>query len=194
MNALRLPLVQPRLASRLGPWVVVAACALAPGWALAHGKAHQHGVAQLDVVLDGTALSIELDTPLDNLVGFERAPRTAAERQRVDAAVAKLRAAEGLFRTYVEAGCVLASVNLEAPVLGLKPAGASAPAKVEDGHADLAASFQFDCKEPAELRHIDVGLFTAFPGFKRIEAQVAGPKGQGKATLRPASARLVVVR
>jgi hypothetical protein len=185
----------PRIAPRLRPLLFAGALALAPAWALAHGKAHQHGVAQLAVALDGTTLTIELDTPLDNLVGFERAPRTAAERQRVDTALARLRAAEGLFRTYVEAGCVLASVNLESPVLGLAPTGGGAtPAKVEEGHADLAGTFAFECREPAELRHIDVGLFTAFPGFKRVDAQVAGPKGQSKATLRPGAARLPVVR
>jgi hypothetical protein len=174
--------------------VVALGLAGLPGTAAAHGKAHQHGVAQLDVVVDGGTLVIELDTPLDNLVGFERAPRTAAERQRVDAAVAKLRAAEGLFKTYAEAGCVLGSVNLEAPVIGLKAAGTGAATKVEEGHADLAGRFEFNCREPAELKHVDVGLFAAFPGFKRIEAQVAGPKGQAKATLRPASARLALTR
>jgi hypothetical protein len=178
------------------PRAVLAAVALsiAPGLALAHGKAHQHGVAQMSVVLDGSRLVIELDTPLDNLIGFERAPRTAAERQRADAAIATLRAAEGVFKTYVEAGCVLSSANLEAPVLGLKAAGGGEPAKVEDGHADLAGRFEFECREPAELRHLDVGLFSAFRGFKRIEAQVAGPKGQSKATLRPSSARLTLAR
>jgi hypothetical protein len=178
------------------PRLILAALALAvaPGLSWAHGKAHQHGVAQLAVAVEGARLVIELDTPLDNLIGFERAPRTAAERQRADAAITKLRAAQTLFKAPAEAGCTLAGVNLEAPLLGLKADDGGEPARVEDGHADLAGRFAFDCREPGKLRHLDVGLFSAFTGFKRIEAQVAGPKGQSKAMLRPSAARLTLTR
>ena len=33
--------------------------------------AHEHGVAQLNVALDGNTLEIELESPAMNLVGFE---------------------------------------------------------------------------------------------------------------------------
>ena len=55
----------------------LAATAL-PAWA---AKAHQHGVARLDVAVEATRVTLYLDTPLDNLLGFERAPRTDAERK-----------------------------------------------------------------------------------------------------------------
>ena len=42
--------------------------------------AHQHGVAQLEVAVDGNSLTVTLDTPLDNLLGFERGPRTDLPR------------------------------------------------------------------------------------------------------------------
>ena len=45
---------------------------------------HQHGVAKLDVAYDQGALSIELEAPLDVLLGFERAPRPDAERKSVE--------------------------------------------------------------------------------------------------------------
>ncbi|MGB0128732.1 MAG: DUF2796 domain-containing protein [Rhodocyclaceae bacterium] len=38
--------------------------------------AHEHGVAKLDVASDGGALAINVESPLDNRVGFEHAPRT----------------------------------------------------------------------------------------------------------------------
>jgi len=43
-------------------------------------SAHEHGSARLDVAVDGDRLHIALQSPLDNLVGFEHAPRN--ERQR----------------------------------------------------------------------------------------------------------------
>ncbi|MFO6377007.1 DUF2796 domain-containing protein, partial [Pseudomonas aeruginosa] len=56
----------------------------------AHGSLgkHEHGVAQLNVALDGKTLELELDSPAMNLVGFEHAASTDADK----AAVAKARA------------------------------------------------------------------------------------------------------
>jgi hypothetical protein len=39
-----------------------------------------------------------------------------------------------------------------------------------------------------------VGLFDAFPQVKRIDLQVATPKGQMKATLRRPATRVLLVR
>ena len=58
--------------------------------------AHQHGVAQLEVAADGNSLTVTLDTPLDNLLGFERGPRTDAERKAVQAMAQRLRDAARL--------------------------------------------------------------------------------------------------
>ena len=109
------------LLSVLLPALLFAATGLA--WA---GKAHQHGVAQLDVAVEPTRVTLELDTPLDNLLGFERAPRTDAERAVVDKALARLRAADGLFRIDGAAGCTLAKVSLVSAVLGLAAPGVDA--------------------------------------------------------------------
>lgn len=177
---------------------VTLASTLWPQPAQAHSKAHQHGVAKLDVVIDGNALTIELDTPLDNLVGFERAPRTPAERQRVDAMTTRLKTPETLFKTDAAAACSTKATTIEAPVLGLGTPSAGAAggpaAKPADDHADLNARFEFECRSIGDLRQIDVALFSAFSGFKRLEVQMAGPKGQSKRTLTPASARLPVAR
>jgi hypothetical protein len=186
---------------RAGP-PLLAALALAGGLpgAWAHGKAHQHAVATMEVAVEGSRLLVRLDSPLANIIGFERAPRTDYERQRVNAAVARLRAGEALFKTYAPAGCVLSSAQLDAPVIGLKAEGGAATArpvpagKNNDPHAELAGSYEFECRQPEELKFIDVGLFSAFSGFRRIDVQVAGPGGQSKQTLQPKAARITLAR
>jgi hypothetical protein len=181
-------------AGRRAATLVAAVAALAlPGLVQAHGKAHQHGVATMDVVLAGNTLSIELDTPLDNLVGFERAARTAGERERVDRMAATLRQAETVFKPDAAAQCKPSTVKLDAPVVGLADSGGAA-APAEKGHADLAARFEFQCQAPAQLQQVEVGLFTAFSGFKRIEVQMAREGRQGKRTLTPTAARLSLPR
>ena len=174
------------------------AVAVAPlfvaGWALA-GPTHEHGVARLDVAVDAGRVSIELDTPLDNLLGFERAPRTDAERDKATALVARLRAAEALFRIDPAAGCTLAKVDLvSAPLdLGKAAAGVAAGAAASD-HSDLNGQFEFRCKNGARAGFVEVGLFDAFPALKRIELQVVTPRGQLKATLRKPASRVMLAR
>jgi hypothetical protein len=151
--------------------------------------AHEHGLARLDVAVEAARVTLDLQVPLDSLLGFEHAPRNDAERRRAEAAVARLRAAGELFRIDGAAGCELAKVTLVAPALGLGGAAGD-----KEGHADLDGRFEFACKAGARAGQIEVGLFEAFAGLRRIELQVATPKGQMKATLvRPAS-RVALVR
>lgn len=155
------------------------------GTAWAAGKPHEHGALKLDVAIEGRKLVIAMEAPLDNLIGFEHAPRTDAERKAAAEVLARLRSPDKgtpLFAADAAARCALSKAEVQAPVL--EP-GAKAAAK--DEHADLDASYEFTCAQPGELRTLDVGLFEAYPRTRRIDVQVAGPKGQAKVTLdRPA--------
>ena len=159
--------------------LVIAAAALAagPGWAA--GKAHEHGAVKLDVAIDGNKLVVAMEAPLDNLLGFERAPRNDAERKAAADVLARLRSGSGLFTADTAAGCTLARAEVTAAVLepGYKAAG-------KDEHADVDASYEFVCTQPAELKALSLGLFDAYKRIQRIDVQVAGPGAQLKQTLR----------
>ncbi len=187
--------VDPFLAARirrgfLATLLLALAGSAALGIAHAH-KAHEHGIARLDVAVEAGRVVIGLDTPLDNLVGFERAPRTDAERAAVAAAVARLRDAAALFRIDGAAGCTAGKVELASAPLGLGKAPAPAQGSA---HADLEGSFEFGCTAGAQAGFVEVGLFEAFPRLKRLEVQVATPRGQAKATLRRPNARITLPR
>lgn len=182
----------PTLLSALLPVCLFATTSLA--WA---GKAHQHGVAQLDVAVEPTRVALELDTPLDNLLGFERAPRTDAERAVVDKALARLRAPDGLFRIDSAAGCTLAKVSLVSAVLGLAAPGVDAAKAAEAAkgeHAELNGRFEFTCKAGSRASFVEVNLFEAFAQLKRIELQLVLPRGQMKASLLRPATRVALVR
>jgi len=149
------------------------------------GKAHEHGVAKVDVAIEGNKLTVALASPLDNLLGFERAPRTDAERKAAADMLARLRSGGALFTADAAAQCTLSKAEVTAPVLqAATTAAGSAPA---GEHADLDASYEYTCAQPEQLRTLDLGLFDAFRRMQRIEIQVAGAQGQSKATLkRPA--------
>ena len=154
------------------------------------GHAHVHGVAKLELVIEPRQLNLRLEAPLDDLVGFERAPRTPAERKRVDEAVATLRAADGVFMPDPAAGCTLRSVVLTSAVLKLGEAGSTKP--MEAGHAELEAEVVFDCQDTARLGHVDHGLFKAFPRMRQLDAEGVTPSGQFKRSLKRPATRLVI--
>ena len=176
------------------------------GSSIAHaGKAHEHGVVRLDVSIEGSRVTIDMTAALDNWLGFERAPRTDAERKAAADVLARLRnPSQGapLFAPNAQAQCQLAQAEVSAPVLepAAKPAAAPAappppaPAKGGAEHADLEASYRFQCAQPALLRSLDLGLFEAYKRIQRIEVQVAGQTGQSKVTLRRPARSVTLTR
>lgn len=167
---------------------LVASLALASSAAWA-GKAHEHGAVKLDVAIDGAVLTVLMEAPLDNLLGFERAPRSEAERKAAAEVLARLRNPGALLAPDAAAQCTLSKAEVQAPVL--EPSPGAKPA--QDAHADLDASYTFNCARPAELRTLQLGLFDGYKRIQRIDVQVAGPQGQPRVSLqRPArSVKLV---
>jgi hypothetical protein len=183
-----------------------------PAWAYGAGP-HVHGVATLEIAVDGSAVQVNLNSPLDNLLGFEHMPRNEKERQAIKTMASKLRQAGSLFIFTPAAQCRLESTRLESPLLPSEllmahdkgdksksdksqvPSPApSAPATSSnthaDDHAELEATWNFRCATPQALQELDVRLFDTFPGLRRLDAMIAGPQGQSGAKLSPASTRL----
>jgi hypothetical protein len=79
--------------------------------------AHVHGQAALEVAVDGGTVQLNLYTPLDNLVGFEHAPRTPEEHRAVRAMAAKLHQGDTLFVFTPAARCRLESSHLQSAAL-----------------------------------------------------------------------------
>lgn len=170
------------------------------GTAVAAGKAHEHGALKLDVAVEGNKLTIGMEAPLDNLLGFERAPRTDAERKAAAEVLARLRSPDKgtpLFAADAAANCSLSKAEVLAPVLEAAAPTAAPPAAkaaAKDEHADLEASYEFNCAQPSQLRRLDVGLFDAYKRIQRIDVQMVGPKGQSKVTLKRPARSVKLVR
>ncbi|KQP18041.1 DUF2796 domain-containing protein [Pseudorhodoferax sp. Leaf267] len=158
--------------------------------AMAQGHAHSHGQLSLDVAVDAQDITVRLDAPLHDLVGFERAPRSVAERGRVTALLEQLKLADKLFVLDPAGGCKLGDVQIASAVLGLGSAPAPAKDEAAPEHADLDMTVTFACDKAAAARFIDVKLFDAFKGVRSVDAQVATAKGQSRVSLRRAASRL----
>jgi hypothetical protein len=154
---------------------------------------HEHGVAELRVGMDGQILLVEFESPLDNLVGFESAPRTKAQRDALAAAEQQLTRFEGLFILPAAAACTVKETKLHL-------AGSEADDdhdhdhsdKDDHGgtHSDMQATYQLQCAAPQALTAIEVKVFDAFPRTFRIRAEIAIPRGQNSLTLSPSKRTL----
>jgi len=190
--------------------LVLAACAvlLTAAPAFAHG-AHEHGVARLNVAVDGSTVDIDLESPLANPLSFEHAPSTPEQRQAVQDMAVNLHRAENIFVFPAAAQCRLKSVTLESEALpadllqavaspqpqtsaakGAQPAAATGDGHGQhDGHeqgaehADLDASFAFECAHPEALHGMDVRLFAQWPALHELRVQLVTPAGQHAAEL-----------
>ena len=174
-------------------------CAFSTGVGVAAPNAHDHGVADLRVAVEGRSLLIEFESPLANLVGFEHAPADAAQRAALEQLAARLRAVGSLIVLPAEAGCRLEDVELDLPghdahAHAHKDAHAHAHGGADQGHAgehaDAFAVWGFECTDPAALSAVEVRVIEAFPAIRLLRAAVVGPSGQSAARIDAPRARL----
>ena len=98
------------LAASMTLGLAIPASAQSPG-------AHVHGQAVLEIAVDGGMVQLNLHSPLDNLLGFEHAPRTGEERRAIQAMAVKLHQADNLFVFTPSARCQLESTHLKSAAL-----------------------------------------------------------------------------
>ena len=151
--------------------------------------AHEHGVGQLDIAIDGQQIAMELHAPGADIVGFEYAAESAKDLAAVDAAVAKLSAPLALFVLPEAAECsiVEASAGLESEEEHEEHGDEHADDEhAEDGHDDHAdesghtefhAEYLLNCAELSAITGIDFAYFGSFPNALEVEVQIIADTG-----------------
>ena len=154
--------------------------------------AHVHGASMLNIAIDGPLLALEFEAPGMDLVGFEHAPTTDAQHQRIDDAMAALNAPETLFGLPNTAQCARTQTTVHGPEHdaehtetkghehGKSHAHDTKQKETEkDTHSEFHAVYQWSCKEMGALKMLTPTLFTRFPGMQTITVEYATPNGQG---------------
>jgi hypothetical protein len=139
--------------------------------------AHEHGRGTLNLAVEGKRLSMELEVPGADIVGFEHAAKTRQQKAAVEKAKKQLLAPQSLFKFSGSAGCTVSSATVELEGgghEGTKSAGE------KHGHSEFHAQYSFDCQTPADLTAIEFDYFRVFAGAQRLDVTVITPKGQTK--------------
>lgn len=146
--------------------------------------AHVHGIATVNVAVEGGTFVVMLETPAANVTGFEHAPGSDAERELVARAASRLGSGEA-FTPDPGAGCERQSAEVESALLDETPEhrhGDDDHAHDDDhgaeGHADFEAVLTWNCTRPEALATVRINLFEMFDGFDTITVNVAAPAGQ----------------
>lgn len=149
----------------------------------AYAAPHVHGAAALQIAIDGKEVEVTLTSPLESLLGFERAPRNDKEQKAVQKMMEQLNNSAGWLIPSAAARCTPAKPQIHAPALDSKQHKPHDHGKHGEEHAELEAVISFQCAEPAALRTMEVRLFEAFPHLRRLQAEVAAPGKQAAAKL-----------
>jgi hypothetical protein len=165
--------------------------------ALAHAQhremgAHEHGRGTLNVAIEGSRLSMELEVPGADIVGFEHAATTSKQKAAVEKGKKQLLAPLALFKLPAAAGCTVSAASVEVEGeghhgehgRGKNAAGGNKArepeAHNEPAHSEFHAQYTFECKTPGNLSSIEFAFFRTFSRAERLEVNVVTPKGQTK--------------
>jgi len=159
--------------------------------------AHVHGKAEMAIVVEGRAVTVEVRSALYNIVGFEHAPETPAETKTWEAASQKVRTAAGVVTLDKAARCT--PVSASAGILGGKtPVAADEDHDHDHDHGeheheghdhgafgDVTLTYVFNCTQPSKLARIDVQAFSSFDRLEGVDAVFLDGAVQKAKTLTP---------
>jgi hypothetical protein len=144
-----------------------------------------HGVATLNIAFEGRTGLIELLAPAEDIYGFERDPRTPAERERRARALETLRTQiPSMVRFDPAIGCSITAIEVHAGN------DSHAHANLTGGHfhsqrdssgrthVEVHAEYAVRCRELPAGHDIRFGFSKAFPSLRTVLLQLLADDAQ----------------
>lgn len=152
-------------------------------------KPHEHGVAQMEFVIDGKAILLTLNSPLYNLLGFEHKPKLGQQKQAVKQQLKHITSG-ALIGFNATAKCSVYEIHYQHP-FEKEDRDAHTHQEPHKGHPhkthkDITFEYEFTCGEPQHLNTLDASsLFSKWPNLHTLRIQWIGQQGQSAMTLTP---------
>lgn len=178
--------------------LAISAAAAAPSFAEdAHRElgAHVHGRGTLNIAVENTRVSIELEAPGMDIVGFEYEASSAEQKAAVTKAKDVLGDPLSLFKLPAAASCKLVDAKTEVEAEGAHENDHDHDEKGDEhakhdhdgedhdgpaGHTAFHVTYAIDCATPTNLTSITFDYFKAFTGAKALDVSVVTDKTQSK--------------
>lgn len=200
----RLPLKASLLCSTL-LILGLPAAVLASGEESREMGAHVHGHGALNIAVEGNTVALELEAPGFDIVGFEHAPDSDADKAAVEEALAKLSEPQTLFVPSEAAGCQVSEMLVE--LHGEERHGDHDEMHEEhaeghdhddedheehadehghedheeaakgESHSEFHATYLMNCDDVSKLTQIALAYFNAFPNAEELDVQLVTDAG-----------------
>src|SRR5262245_29247834 len=174
----------------LGSVVVLGALAAHPAAAQTTHRelgAHEHGRGTLNIAVEGNKISMELEVPGMDIVGFEHEANASKDKATLEKAKKMLEAPLLLVNLPVSAGCRVTEAKVEVETGEHdhlanedRKGDTSKSSEKEPHHSQFHNSYSLECASATSITGIEFGYFDAFPGAEKLEVNVITPKGQNK--------------
>ena len=142
-----------------------------------HHESHEHGAGTMNIALDGELLTIELEIPGNDIVGFEHAAKSDSDKAKVDSALKILNETTKIFSFVPADSCSLKGTPKIAFVAEAEDDDSHGHHGMHHGddddpadHTELKAEYLFSCKS---VVGVTFQGFSQFPSIKELDAQVA---------------------
>jgi hypothetical protein len=134
--------------------IVVAIFLSRPGLA----APHQHGESRIAMAVDGQVLTLELTAPGEDVLGFEHAPKSAAQKNRYRETMILLQSASDMFELDEKAACSPVRTRVLEEIAG-----------ADHDHGEFHIRYEYQCQKPDLLQQMKVLTFDHFSGMQRVK-------------------------
>lgn len=156
-------------------------------------ESHIHGGAMLSVVLENKTVTVELESPLFNLVGFEYQPHTETEKQEVIRAEGILSKPQDLVIFNKAAKCTYEPSNLNLELFDHhteehedrheedghhEKTDKEATHADDSSHNEIVLTYTAMCGAPEKLKTVTADFFMYFPNLSDLDFVYLGPSVQ----------------
>lgn len=147
-----------------------------------HGKstaAHVHGTIKIEMAVEGKTIDIDIDGPAESFVGFEYAPKSAAEKKAWKDAE-NLWTKDLLAKLFIldkSLGCKISSSSFKQEMDEHKDSHDKKDSKnsKEAGvHSDIEAEGKITCAKDLAGQNLVVALKKHFPKIKSLALELVG--------------------
>ena len=153
---------------------------------------HVHGHGNLNIAVEDKRVSMELEVPGMDIVGFEHDATTDDQKAAMEKAKAQLAQPLAVFKLPAAAGCTVADAKVAVEAEHHhdgdadedhdhdhdKAAGEDHDHDEHEGHKEFHVTYALDCAKPASITAIDFDYFKLFAGAHDLTVNIVTAKAQ----------------
>jgi hypothetical protein len=156
-----------------------------------HRDAHVHGVAEINIAVEGAKATVEFRAPAESLMGFEHEAKSESDKKKRDAALEQLRTKKDQMVVFdPKLGCKssdmkTAMVEEKGDHTKTQPGkDAHKDQKKSGEHREVQGIFSVTCDKPLAGSRVRFGVSKVFREIQEIKVQVVGDSGQSGASIK----------